>query len=58
MNLGKYGKAIVAALGTAAVVLSDNVFSLPDAVEVVLAVLTVLGVYGVKNTPQEARGPE
>lgn len=58
MNLGRYGKAIVAALGTAAVVLGDNVLSVPDVVDVVLAVLTVLGVYAVKNVPQPARGDE
>lgn len=58
MNLGKYGKAIVAALGTASVVLSDNVFSAGDLVEIALAVLTVLGVYAVKNVPQPARGEE
>lgn len=58
MNLGRYGKAIVAVLGTASLVLADNVFSASDLVEIVLAALTSLGVYAIKNVPQPARGEE
>jgi len=50
MNLGPYGKAIVAALGAAAYYLSDNVFSVNDGIEIALTVLTVLGVYAIPNT--------
>lgn len=49
MNLGPYGKAIVAALGVASVVLSDNVFNVSDGIEIVLAALTAAGVYLVPN---------
>lgn len=58
MNLGKYSKAIVAVLGTVSLVLADNVFSVPDVVDIVLAALTALGVYAVKNVPQQARPEE
>lgn len=51
VSLGPYGKAIVALLGTAALVLGDNVLDVPDVVQIALAVATVLGVFGVKNTP-------
>lgn len=49
-NLGPYGKAIVAALGAAALYLTDNVFSVADGVEIALAVATALGVYALPNT--------
>lgn len=52
MNLGPYGKAVVAALATASIVLSDNVFNAPDVIEIVLAVLGALGVYAIRNVPE------
>ncbi len=61
MNLGKYAKAIVAAAGVLTLVLTDNVIDLGDTetiVEGIITVLTILGVWAVKNVPQEARGPE
>ncbi len=61
MNLGKYAKAIVAAAGVLTLVLSDSVIDLGDTeniVQGVVAILTALGVWAVKNVPQEARAPE
>ncbi len=53
MNLGKYAKTIVAALFAAVVVaksaITDGVYSPSEAIETVIAVLTVLGVYAVPN---------
>lgn len=53
MNLGKFGKAIVAALGVASVVLADNDLSYDDVFQIILAVMTVLGVYSVENSKDE-----
>jgi hypothetical protein len=54
MNVGRYAKFIVAAVfaGVQAlnVAIGDDLFDSTEAVTVVLAVLTALGVYGVKNT--------
>jgi len=54
VNLGPYGKAIVAALGAGALYLTDNVFSVADGVDIALAVLTALGVYALPNVPSPA----
>jgi hypothetical protein len=53
MNLGRYGKAIVAGIGVASIVLGDNDLSLNDAYDILLAAFTVLGVYSVENSPPE-----
>lgn len=49
LSLGKYGKAIVAVLGTASIVLADNVLDANDVVQLILAAATALGVWGVTN---------
>jgi len=45
----KYSKAIVAAAGAISVAVSDGVFDTHDAIKIVLAVLTVAGVWAVPN---------
>lgn len=49
VSLGKYGKAIIAVLGTVTLVLSDNIFDANDLVQVVVAAATAFGVWGVTN---------
>ena len=46
--------AVFAAASSLSVVVGDGGFSSSDAVTVVLAVLTVLGVYAVPNKPASA----
>ena len=54
MNLAAYSKAIVAVFGALVVALGDSVIDLNDAITVVLALLTALGVYAVPNKSAES----
>tara|TARA_R110000868_G_scaffold172746_2_gene408707 strand:+ start:653 stop:835 length:183 start_codon:yes stop_codon:yes gene_type:complete len=54
MNLASYSKAIVAVLGAISFALGDSVFDQNDAVTVVLALVTALGVYAVPNKSADA----
>lgn len=58
INLGPYGKTIVAVAGVAVTLLADNVFDTNDAIQIVMSILTVLGVYAQPNyTPPNAPLP-
>lgn len=50
-KLRPYAKALVAIAGAAAVVLADGQIT---PVEVCLAIVTVGGVYGIRNTEEES----
>lgn len=56
MNIAPYSKAIAAACGAISLAVADNVLDVSDVITVVLAVLTVVGVYAAPNQPTPAQG--
>ena len=53
-NISRYSKFIVAVAGAVSIAVADGFFDAADGVNVVLAVLAAIGVWGVPNTDPEA----